>query len=142
MELLALSDHDTVSGVSEALAAGSAMACASSPRSRSPRSMTAPMAPGRANCTSSAISSTTPVRLLTERLAEFLADREQRTLRMAAALRELGLDLDERELGARRADGQPIGRPHLAEAVLAAPPTPPDSRPRASTTSARSSGPT
>jgi predicted metal-dependent phosphoesterase TrpH len=59
--------------------------------------------------------------LLTERLAEFLADREQRTMRMAAALRELGFELDERELQARIADGQPIGRPHLAEAVLSSP---------------------
>ena len=59
--------------------------------------------------------------LFTDRLAEFLGDRERRTLRMAAALRELGLDLDEGQLDARRAGGQPIGRPHLAEAVLASP---------------------
>src|SRR2546423_1828532 len=58
---------------------------------------------------------------LTERLAEFLADREQRTMRMAAALRELGFELDERDLQARIAAGQPIGRPHLAEAVLGSP---------------------
>jgi predicted metal-dependent phosphoesterase TrpH len=58
---------------------------------------------------------------LTERLALFLADREQRTLRMAAALRELGWELDEREIIERNAAGQPIGRPHLAEAVLAVP---------------------
>jgi predicted metal-dependent phosphoesterase TrpH len=59
--------------------------------------------------------------LLTRRLTEFLRDRERRTLRMGAALRELGLDLDERQLDARRAGGHPIGRPHLAEAVLASP---------------------
>ncbi len=40
---------------------------------------------------------------------------------MAAALTDLGLELDEREIRARIADGQPIGRPHLAEAVLASP---------------------
>jgi 3',5'-nucleoside bisphosphate phosphatase len=59
--------------------------------------------------------------LLAGRLAEFLADREQRTMRMAVALEEAGLELDQRELAARRAGGQPIGRPHLAEAVLACP---------------------
>jgi predicted metal-dependent phosphoesterase TrpH len=59
--------------------------------------------------------------LLPERLTEFLADREQRTKRMAVALEEAGLELDQRELTARRAGGQPIGRPHLAEAVLACP---------------------
>ncbi len=54
-------------------------------------------------------------------LADFLADRERRTLRMAAGLREAGLELDERQLSTRVAAGRPIGRPHLAEAVLSAP---------------------
>jgi predicted metal-dependent phosphoesterase TrpH len=58
---------------------------------------------------------------LTAQLAEFLADREQRTLRMAAALKEAGFELDEDQLNNRVAAGKPIGRPHLAEAVLAAP---------------------
>ena len=40
---------------------------------------------------------------------------------MAAALRELGFELDEAELSARQAAGKPIGRPHVAAAVLAAP---------------------
>jgi predicted metal-dependent phosphoesterase TrpH len=40
---------------------------------------------------------------------------------MAAALKELGLELDEEQIAARVAAGKPIGRPHLAEAVLAAP---------------------
>jgi len=65
------------------------------------------------------IDHTGPV--LTEKLAEFLADREHRTLRMAAALKELGFELDEDQLNARVAAGKPIGRPHLAEAVLSAP---------------------
>ena len=59
--------------------------------------------------------------LITERLAAFLADREQRTLRMAAGLKEVGFELDEEQLQARVAAGKPIGRPHLAEAVLSAP---------------------
>jgi hypothetical protein len=58
---------------------------------------------------------------MTARLADFLADREQRTLRMRDGLREAGFELDERQLEERVAAGKPIGRPHLAEAVLAAP---------------------
>ncbi len=54
-------------------------------------------------------------------LADFQADRERRTLRMAGALREQDLELDDTAISARVAAGQPIGRPHLAEAVLAAP---------------------
>jgi predicted metal-dependent phosphoesterase TrpH len=58
---------------------------------------------------------------LTAQLVDFLADREHRTMRMAAALRDLGWELDERVITSRTAAGQPIGRPHLAEAVLTAP---------------------
>ena len=59
--------------------------------------------------------------LLRERLADARADRELRSERMAARLAELGLEVDERPLAARRAAGKPIGRPHLAAAVLAHP---------------------
>ena len=55
------------------------------------------------------------------RLADFLADREKRTLRMRDALREVGFELDEAEIEQRIAEGKPIGRPHLAGAVLRAP---------------------
>jgi predicted metal-dependent phosphoesterase TrpH len=37
---------------------------------------------------------------------------------MAEALRELGYEVDESELKRRRAQGKPIGRPHLADAVV------------------------
>ncbi len=119
VELLALSDHDTVSGVSEAIAAG---------RDHGVRVVSA--------VEISAVDEGSPVprelhilgycidhtgAVLTDRLAEFLADREHRTLRMAAGLRDAGLELDERQLDDRVAAGKPIGRPHLAEAVLAAP---------------------
>ena len=119
VELLALSDHDTVSGVSEAIAAG---------RRHGVRVVSA--------VEISAVDEGSPVprelhilgygidhtgAVLTERLAEFLADREHRTLRMAAGLRDAGFELDERQLDERVAAGRPIGRPHLAEAVLAAP---------------------
>ena len=58
---------------------------------------------------------------MTARLADFLADREKRTLRMRDALREVGFELDEAEIEQRIAEGKPIGRPHLAGAVLRAP---------------------
>src|SRR6185437_14765029 len=41
-------------------------------------------------------------------------------LRMRDALREVGFDLDEAEIEQRIAEGKPIGRPHLAGAVLRA----------------------
>jgi predicted metal-dependent phosphoesterase TrpH len=119
VELLALSDHDTVTGVSEALAAG---------ERASVRVVAA--------VEISAVDDGAPVgrelhilgydidhtdALLGKRLSEFLGDRERRTMRMAAALRGLGFELDERELESRVAAGQPIGRPHLAEAALRSP---------------------
>jgi len=119
VELLALSDHDTVSGVSEAIAAGQRHHVRVVPAVEiSAVDDDSPVA-RELHILGYNIDHTGPI--LTERLAEFLADREHRTLRMAAALRELGLELDERQIAARVADGQPIGRPHLAEAVLASP---------------------
>jgi predicted metal-dependent phosphoesterase TrpH len=119
VELLALSDHDTVSGVSEARAAGERAGIRVVPAVEiSAIDDGAPV--GReVHILGYEIDHTSP--LLTERLSEFLADRERRTMRMAAALRELGFELDETELAARVAAGQPIGRPHLAEAALPSP---------------------
>ena len=119
VELLALSDHDTVSGVSEALAAGERHGVRVVPAVEISAVDDGAAVPRELHILGYAIDHLSP--LLTERLAEFLADRERRTLRMAAALRELDWKLDEREIAARRAAGRPIGRPHLAEAVLASP---------------------
>jgi 3',5'-nucleoside bisphosphate phosphatase len=124
VELLALSDHDTVSGVSEAVLAGvragvrvvsaieiSAVdAGVEGAGSRDGREL---------HILGYLIDHTDPP--FEHTLAGFLADRERRTLRMAVGLREAGFDLDERQLSTRVAAGQPIGRPHLAEAVLGAP---------------------
>ncbi|HEV3033683.1 MAG TPA: PHP domain-containing protein [Solirubrobacteraceae bacterium] len=118
VELLALSDHDTISGVSEAIAAGE----------RAGVRVVAAVEISAVDATSAVarelhilgygIDHTGPV--MTARLADFLADREKRTLRMRDALREVGFDLDEAEIEQRIAEGKPIGRPHLAGAVLRA----------------------
>jgi predicted metal-dependent phosphoesterase TrpH len=129
VELLALSDHDTIGGVSEAIVTGERLGLRVVPAVEISAVDDGAGGPG-------GVALGIPIQrelhilgynidhtgaLLTDRLGAFLADREQRTLRMAAALVELGFELDEREIATRIADGQPIGRPHLAEAVLAAP---------------------
>jgi hypothetical protein len=119
VELLALTDHDTVSGVAEALRAGERYGVRVVPAVEISAVDSDAQQPRELHILGYDFDHTDA--LLTERLAAFLTDREQRTLRMAAGLREAGLDLDERQIDARIADGQPIGRPHLAEAVLTAP---------------------
>jgi 3',5'-nucleoside bisphosphate phosphatase len=119
VELLALTDHDTINGVSEALTAGERHGVDVVPAVEISAVDPDAAAIRELHILGYRIDHTAPG--LTDALTAFLGDREQRTLRMAAALRELGLELDEGELLARRARGQPIGRPHLAEAALASP---------------------
>jgi predicted metal-dependent phosphoesterase TrpH len=119
VELLALSDHDTVAGVDEALRAGERHGVKVVPAVEISAIDVDGATPRELHILGYNIDHTGPA--LTARLAEFLADREQRTLRMAAALEELGFELDKAQLEERVAAGKPIGRPHLAEAVLAAP---------------------
>ena len=54
-------------------------------------------------------------------LHDYRGDRARRIGEMADRLRELGFELDDAPLEARRAAGKPIGRPHLADALLAHP---------------------
>jgi hypothetical protein len=116
VELLALTDHDTVDGVEDARAAA-----------------------GRAGLRllpATEISAVDGRREdlhvlgygidhrdggLLERLRDAREDRERRAERMAELLRAGGYVLDEEPLARRRAAGKPIGRPHLAAAVLAVP---------------------
>jgi predicted metal-dependent phosphoesterase TrpH len=116
VELLALTDHDTIAGVSEARAAGERNGVRVVPAVEI-SAVDPDSAPRRELHILGYDIDYTSVALERE-LAEFLADREQRTLRMAAALRELGFELDERQIAARVKAGEPIGRPHLAAAAL------------------------
>jgi predicted metal-dependent phosphoesterase TrpH len=116
VRLLALSDHDTVEGVEEALAAGREHGVRVVPAveisvldehhddlhllgynvdHRSPR--------------------------LLEVLALCRGDRASRARLMAERLEEHGFLVDHAQLDARRADGGAIGRPHLARAVASHP---------------------
>jgi hypothetical protein len=59
--------------------------------------------------------------LLGERLLDARMDRERRADAMGERLRELGFEIDPGPVEARKAKGKPVGRPHLAAAVLAHP---------------------
>jgi len=113
VELLALSDHDTVDGVASATHAATelgirlvpAVEISSVDGEQQDLHVLGYLVDDRD-------------RLLRERLAAWRQDREHRADAMADALRELGYELDETELASRRAEGKPIGRPHLADAVV------------------------
>jgi len=119
VELLALSDHDTISGVSEAIAEGERVGVRVVPAVEISAVDAGSSVPRELHILGYCIDFEGPV--MTEKLTAFLADREKRTLRMRDGLREVGFDLDEAEIEARIAEGKPIGRPHLAGAVLRAP---------------------
>lgn len=116
VELLALSDHDTVDGVDEALAASARHAIRVVPATE------LSSVDGEyddLHVLGYGLDHRDPA--LLAHLAEFRADREGRAGRMAAALQEIGFEVDDDALARRRAAGKPIGRPHLAEAVIAHP---------------------
>jgi predicted metal-dependent phosphoesterase TrpH len=113
IELLALTDHDSVDGVDEALAAADDV--------------------GIGLVTAAELSAVhegnEDLHVLGYGIdhhdAEFVArtvdaraDRVVRAERMADKLRELGFEVDESVLERRRASGRSIGRPHLSQAVV------------------------
>jgi 3',5'-nucleoside bisphosphate phosphatase len=116
VELLALTDHDTLGGIDEALEAA---------RTHSIGLITATEISAvdagyeDLHVLGFGVDHHDPV--LLERLHSARADREVRAEAMAAILVELGFAVDDRQLATRRESGKPIGRPHLAEAVLAHP---------------------
>lgn len=116
VELLALTDHDTVDGVGEALAAGRALGVQV-------------LAATEISAVDGAYEDLHVLgygvrhedAVLRERLAAARADREVRAERMIELLEELGFEVQREPLRARRDSGKPLGRPHLAGAVLSHP---------------------
>jgi predicted metal-dependent phosphoesterase TrpH len=115
VELLALTDHDSVEGVEEAIAAA---------------------ADGTAIVPAVELSAVHDAYedfhvlgydidyrdpLLLERTDEARTDRYRRADAMAERLRDLGFAVDEEKLEARRSIGAVLGRPHLAGAVVSHP---------------------
>jgi predicted metal-dependent phosphoesterase TrpH len=108
VELLALTDHDTVDGVDEALEAAAAEGLRLVPATElssidGEREDLHVLGYG--------LDHRSPT--LLDALERFCADRLARGGRMAAALREVGLELDFPDRG-----GRPVGRPHLAQAAF------------------------
>ncbi len=112
VEVMALTDHDTVDGVPEAAAAAREHGLRFSPAAE----LSAVHRPD-ADVHILGYELRTGRGLL-DALEGFRADRARRVEAMAERLRELGLELDDGELRARREQGLPLGRPHLASAVL------------------------
>jgi predicted metal-dependent phosphoesterase TrpH len=119
VELLALTDHDTVDGVTAAIEAGEQNGVRVVSAIEISAIDDGSAKPLELHILGYLIDHTDLAFVRT--LEGFLADREQRTLRMADALREEGLRLNDEQIQSRLKAGQPIGRPHLAEAVLAHP---------------------
>ncbi|MGZ8649875.1 MAG: PHP domain-containing protein [Solirubrobacteraceae bacterium] len=116
VELLALSDHDTTDGVNEARHAARVHGIRLTPAAE----------------LSAVHGAHEDLHVLGYELDDddpdliaaphdFRGDRARRIDAMADRLRELGFELDSAPLDARREAGKPIGRPHLADAVLAHP---------------------
>jgi len=113
--LLALTDHDTVDGVSEAQAAAHEHAIT--------------VVPAIEVSTIDVLGDDFHIlgygidhadRTFCERLTRWRADRTARIDRMAGMLDELELAPDRDQLAARRSAGCSVGRPHLAKAAISA----------------------
>lgn len=113
VELLALSDHDTATGVSEAAAVAATSGIGLVPATE----VTAIYA-GRQDLhvLGYLIDPFEPA--LSQALERSRSDREVRAEAMAEALRGLGFELDTGTLHRRAAAGGAVGRPHLAQAVV------------------------
>jgi predicted metal-dependent phosphoesterase TrpH len=108
VELLALTDHDTVDGVDEALEAATArglglVAATELSAIDGEREDLHVLGYGLDHRSGA----------LLDALAGFRADRERRAHRMADALRDAGLEVEFPDRG-----GAPVGRPHLAQAAF------------------------
>ncbi|MGD0386622.1 MAG: PHP domain-containing protein [Solirubrobacteraceae bacterium] len=116
VELLALSDHDTVDGVDEALEAAAEHGI----RLLSATEISA-VDGGYEDLHILGYGIDHRDARLLERLRGAREDREARADRMAGLLAQAGYAVDDTALAARREAGKPVGRPHLAGAVLGHP---------------------
>jgi predicted metal-dependent phosphoesterase TrpH len=116
VELLALTDHDTVDGVPEAIAAARAHGIRLSPAAE-----LSAVHGAHEDLHVLGYGLDVADEDLRAVLEDFRGDRARRIEAMAGRLRELGFELDDAPLHARRDAGKPVGRPHLADAVLAHP---------------------
>ena len=114
VELFALTDHDTVRGVDEALAAAAGTDLTLVPAIE--LSIVDRAAPD-IHLLGYGIDHNDSVLLAA--LDRFRTDRLKRADRMIDALREAGFAIDTAGIKRRRSTGLPVGRPHVAEAVLA-----------------------
>jgi 3',5'-nucleoside bisphosphate phosphatase len=115
VRLLALTDHDTVAGVPEALAAAAEHEIGLVPATE----ISALDGDDDLHVLGYQIDHTDP-RLLAG-LADSRADREERAIRMIGKLEELGFKLDVDALDDHVERGGSLGRPHLAAAVVGHP---------------------
>jgi predicted metal-dependent phosphoesterase TrpH len=116
VELFALTDHDTVDGVPEAAGRAAELGMGFSPASEL---SAVHGAHEDLHILGYELDVAGPDLIAT--LEDFRSDRARRIEEMAGRLRELGFELDDAPLRARREAGKPVGRPHLADAVLAHP---------------------
>jgi hypothetical protein len=116
MRLMALTDHDTVDGVDEALRAAREHGLRCSPAAEL-SSVSGELED--LHVCGYELRHDDPA--LRDLLADFRADRGRRIWAMADRLEALGFVLDRAPLRAREAAGAPLGRPHLADAVLSHP---------------------
>ncbi|MBA2516705.1 MAG: PHP domain-containing protein [Solirubrobacterales bacterium] len=116
VKLLALTDHDTVDGVPEALEAAATQGIRLLPAAEL---SAVHGAEEDLHILGYGIDPTDS--LLEEALSDWRADRGSRIGAMADRLEQLGFTLDRRSLDERAHAGKPLGRPHLAQAVLAHP---------------------
>ncbi len=113
IELLALTDHDTIDGVKAAAARARELGIRLSPAAEI---SAVDGAYEDLHVCGYELDVDAPV--LTEALEDWRADRGRRIEAMVDRLRELGFAIDPAPLEKRKAEGKPLGRPHLADCVL------------------------
>jgi len=112
LSAIALTDHDTLSGIEEArAAAGSA-----GPRLVAGVELSVDHENVKIHLLAYFLEPGTGP--LQDRLAELRAGRRRRNVEILARLRELGYDIEEHDVAAQTA-GEAVGRPHIADALVA-----------------------